>query len=111
MARIEKVSLLDDIDGSEAAETVEYSLDGKAYEIDLNGENAKELREALAGFIESSRPRGKVMLGRFTQVKPSRSRTDTQAIREWARGNGFPDLKERGRVPAVAVEAYEQRAQ
>jgi len=50
---------MDDIDGSEADETVEYSLDGKAYEIDLNMENAQELRASLAGFIESSRPRGK----------------------------------------------------
>jgi len=110
MARVEKVSLVDDIDGSEADETVEYSLDGKGYAIDLNTENAKELRASLAGFIESSRPRGKVLLGRFTQVKAARLPSETAEIRTWARSNGFPQLKDRGRVPAAAMEAYQNRA-
>ena len=39
------VSLVDDIDGSEADETVQFALDGVTYEIDLSAENAEELRE------------------------------------------------------------------
>ena len=40
MAQKVFVSLVDDIDGSEADETVEFGLDGVNYEIDLSAENA-----------------------------------------------------------------------
>jgi hypothetical protein len=36
MAQRTVVSLVDDLDGTEANETVEYALDGVIYEIDLN---------------------------------------------------------------------------
>jgi Lsr2 len=39
---------IDDLDGSAAEGTVRFGLDGTQYEIDLNKEHAKELREALA---------------------------------------------------------------
>ncbi|MGW3205739.1 Lsr2 family DNA-binding protein [Streptomyces sp. NPDC001135] len=32
---------------------------------------------------------------------------DSQAIREWARGNGY-DIPVRGRIPAVVLQAWEQ---
>lgn len=116
MARIETVNLVDDIDGSEAAETVEFALDGKGFEIDLNGENAKELRASLAGFIESARTRGKVALGARTEVRAPRASTTSDqrvandAIREWAAANGRP-TKARGRIPSDVLAAYEGRAQ
>lgn len=111
MARVEKVRLVDDIDGSAAAETIEFSVRGRGYEIDLSDSNAKDFDAALAGFIESARRRGKAVIGTFTQVKPARSRSDTATIRIWARENGFPNVQNRGRVPAEAVQAYEDRAQ
>jgi hypothetical protein len=52
----QKISLIDDLDGSEANETVTYSLDGKEYEIDLSEENAAKFREALQPYIDKSRP-------------------------------------------------------
>ena len=48
MAQKVLVSLVDDLDGSEADETVEFGLDGINYQIDLSTENAEELRDALA---------------------------------------------------------------
>jgi len=39
------VSLIDDLDGDKADETVEFGLDGKSYEIDLSTGNAGKLRE------------------------------------------------------------------
>lgn len=42
MAQKVLVSLVDDLDGSEAEETVEFGLDGVSYQIDLSGENAEE---------------------------------------------------------------------
>ena len=56
MASLTTVALVDDVDGGKAAETVFFSVDGIAYLIDLNSENAKVLRTALAEFIEVARP-------------------------------------------------------
>lgn len=44
MARKMQVVLTDDIDGSEASGTVTFSLDRVDYEIDLNDDNAQQLR-------------------------------------------------------------------
>jgi hypothetical protein len=52
----QKVSLIDDLDGSEADETVTYSLDDQEYEIDLSEENAAKFRETLEPYIDKSRP-------------------------------------------------------
>lgn len=48
MARKTQIILTDDIDGSEATGTVSFGLDGVSYEIDLNDDNAQQLREQLA---------------------------------------------------------------
>jgi hypothetical protein len=55
MAKTVIVRLTDDIDGGDADETVYFSLDGKSYEIDVNGANAARVRAALAPFIEKGR--------------------------------------------------------
>ncbi len=44
MAKRMVVTLVDDVDGTEAVETVIYGIDGIAYAIDLNAVNAQELR-------------------------------------------------------------------
>ena len=38
----------DDLSGGEAVETVVFVLDGTSYEIDLNGDNAAQMRYNLA---------------------------------------------------------------
>jgi hypothetical protein len=58
MAKTVIVKLTDDIDGGDADETVHFSLDGKAYEIDVNRDNAGRLRDALKPFISRGRPTG-----------------------------------------------------
>src|ERR1700712_620741 len=55
MATMTTVSLVDDLDGSAAAETVAFSLDGANYEIDLTDKNAKKLRDALSGYVANAR--------------------------------------------------------
>lgn len=49
------VTLHDDLDGTDAEETVVFSIDGIKYEIDLNGSHNKELRDALRPFIAAAR--------------------------------------------------------
>ncbi len=56
MAKIVVVKLTDDIDGGDAVETVYFSLDGKAYEIDVNSANGVQIRAAFKPFIDKGRP-------------------------------------------------------
>ena len=52
------VVLTDDIDGSEATETVRFGLDGCWYEIDLCSGNAEKLREVLGEWTRHGRRTG-----------------------------------------------------
>ncbi len=48
MAQKAQTLYIDDLDGSAADGTVRFGLDGTEYEIDLNAEHARQLRDALA---------------------------------------------------------------
>ena len=56
MAQKVNIVLVDDIDGSEAEETITFGIDGANYEIDLNAKNAGKLRDALATYIGHATP-------------------------------------------------------
>ena len=118
MAEKVTVALVDDLDGSEAVETVEFALDGVHYAIDLNTEHGEALREELEPYTQH----GKRLGGRkkkpqaprkaaatanaARQPAPSVSnREQNQAIRTWAKAAGY-DVSDRGRIPAEIVEAY-----
>lgn len=109
MAQKVHIVLEDDLDGSEATETVSFGLDGTSYEIDLNAENAAKLREALAVYIGHGR---KVSAGgrRGRRAGGSTANGTTgpsaKEIRDWARSNGY-DVPDRGRIPAEVRSAYE----
>ena len=55
MAKRVEVTLVDDVDGSEADETVQLTVDGTAVEIDLSTVNAGRLRDVLAPYLEAGR--------------------------------------------------------
>jgi hypothetical protein len=103
MAQKVNIVLVDDIDQSDAEETVTFGLDGKEYAIDLNVKNARSLRDALAPYVAHGRP----VSGRSGRrnTKPAASGAAPSEIRAWARDNGF-DVPERGRVSAEVREAY-----
>ena len=103
MAQRVQILLEDDLDGSEATETVNFALDGKAYEIDLSAGNSAQLRDDLAKWIGHARPvRGRQ---RVTPSRPTSGRTDLNKVREWGRKNGY-NVSDRGRVSAEVQEAY-----
>lgn len=58
MAKRVQVVLIDDLDGSEADETVHFSLDDAGYEIDLSRDNASRLRDVLTPYLGSARKVG-----------------------------------------------------
>jgi len=114
MARKIIHQLVDDIDGTVLevgdGETILFSLDGVAYEIDLSAENAAALRDALSAYTSAGR---RVSSGRAAAPAPvaagGRRRAgqrDLGVVREWAKANGFK-VSERGRVPASILEAYD----
>src|SRR3954469_6366378 len=93
---------LDDFTGepAEDIETVTFAYAGKSYEIDLNDDNRKVFDEVMGEYIEVARrltgdgARG----GRGQRAARSTSnasrpatpdREQNQAIREWARKQGF----------------------
>src|SRR5207247_10599612 len=108
MAKKVQVTLVDDIDQSTAAETVSFGLDGAVYEIDLSKSNARKLRDALSVYVGSARRVSRTGRGGGPRAARRGGRTDreqTQAIRDWARKNGYT-VSDRGRVPAAVLDAY-----
>ncbi len=122
MARRIVHQLVDDLDGTVlevgSGETVLFSLDGTAYEIDLTDENAAALRAAFAPFIAAARsvsarsaaaPRrtgASASASTGSRKQKRAGQRDYTPVREWAASNGYT-LSERGRVPAAVLEAYD----
>lgn len=107
MAKKITVELVDDYDGeSPASETVNFALDGVAYEIDVSDKNAVALRGDLAKWVEKSRRIG----GRRVAHRPMAKGAvqDPDAIREWAKENGH-HVASRGRISRETVDAYDAR--
>jgi len=108
MAQRVVVTLEDDIDGGEAAETVSFALDGVSYEIDLSEANASKLRDDLASWIGHARRAGGRKTSSATARRSgSRGGRDLSAIREWARKNGHK-VSDRGRISADIQAAYDK---
>ena len=105
---VQKVNILlvDDIDGSDATETVSFGLDGTSYEIDLNDSNAASLRDALAPYLGHARKASGATRGRKARGGVTNSGPTARELRDWARSNGFK-VSDRGRVPSEVREAFE----
>ena len=100
--------IIDDLDGTELEDggrTVSFSLEGRAYEIDLSDKNADKLRDALAPFIKVARSTQSTA-GNSRARRSARGSSNLAAVRAWAKDNGH-DVSERGRVPAAVLAAYE----
>jgi Lsr2 len=95
------VVLEDDVDGGKASETITFAIDGTQYEIDLNDQNAKKLRDALYGYVSKARK----VSGKRASSRKTSSGVDLRAVRAWAASNGI-ELSSRGRVPGSVLEQY-----
>ncbi|MHB8438095.1 MAG: histone-like nucleoid-structuring protein Lsr2 [Acidimicrobiales bacterium] len=111
MARIEEVTvtLIDDFDGTEAAETVSFSLDGKVYEIDLTKANAAEFRRTLKPYVDRARStRAGRRPGRKRQSQgQGQSKYDAAEVRAWAKANRVK-VAPRGRISSDVVERWKK---
>lgn len=107
---ITDVQLIDDIDGSPATTTIEFSMDGKNYIIDLSEQHADEFNKALAPYIEHARR------ARRAPANKRKSRSSSEAarvkrqknaqIRAWALENGVT-VSKRGQLGQDTIAAYE----
>jgi hypothetical protein len=96
--------LVDDIDGSEATQSVYFGIDGRSYQIDLNEKHGAELRAKLAPFLGAAR-----RLDLHTVNTRSAATTDKDrngAIRRWALDEGV-ELPTRGRIAGAVQAAYD----
>lgn len=106
MAQKVNIILVDDIDGSDASETVTFGLDGVTYEIDLNDSNAAALREALSSYVGHARKVSGAGSRRTGGRRAAGGSSNAKAVREWARAQGH-EVSDRGRVPADIQRAYD----
>ena len=106
MAQKVQTFLIDDLDGCEAEGTVRFGLDGTQYEIDLSTEHAKELRKALARYIDAGRRvTGTARRAAQHERKTPVSSISNTEVRTWAKAQGL-EVKERGRVSADILAQY-----
>lgn len=103
MAKRVITTLEDDLDGTEASETITFSFDGAEYEIDLNETNARELRQAMNKYTSVAR-KSAVRLRPAPRAGATGFK-DTKAVRAWAIANGIP-VSARGRVQADVMDRY-----
>jgi hypothetical protein len=95
------VEVTDDLDGSKADETIQFTIDGTSFEIDLSTAHAKELRGALDPYVKAGRKTG----GRRRSGSARRDGDQIAAIREWAKTHGLK-VSDRGRISAEVQDAY-----
>ena len=107
----QRVVLTDDLDGSEATQTLQYVIDGQEYEIDLSEDNVQRFHEALEPFVSASRSvERRVASTRRRDGRRrsgSRWRDDIPQIRAWAESQGM-DVSARGRIKKEVLDAYDE---
>jgi hypothetical protein len=106
MAQKVQVTLLCDLDDGnvDADETVQFSLDNNAYEVDVCAKHAQQIREGLEPFVANARKASAGAARR--RPAPAGGRQQTASIRTWAKDHGI-QINERGRIPASVVKEYE----
>lgn len=108
MARIQKVTIVDDLDGSElpsGTPSTRFSLNGTSYELDLGEASSSQLKAALAPFIGKARKVGGVAARRAGSARAA-GNSDSAKVRSWAVDRGMA-VPSRGRIPKAILDAYE----
>ena len=107
---ITDVQLVDDIDGSPATTTIEFTVDGKNYVIDLSEANAAAFNEALKPYVEHARhvrrAPARKRKSRSSSEAARIKRQKTAEIRTWALENGVT-VSKRGQLNQSVIAAYE----
>ena len=107
MGKRKTVTLIDDLDGTEADETVEFGIDGRVYSIELSAENAEALRRTVRRWGSHDRQvdRRPRHISRVDPFRAHVSSRERDQIRQWCEHNGYR-LGSRGPIPFRVVDAY-----
>jgi hypothetical protein len=100
--------LVDDLDGTEAVESVLLGWNGQWRRIELSERNLAALSKAVDRFWEAGRPvtdRGGAK--RTRGGRADANGRDPKAIRAWAAANGIA-VPKRGRIPRDIEQKYNQ---
>jgi hypothetical protein len=103
--------LVDDLDGSEAVESVRIGWNGQWRELELSEKNAAALAKAFDKFWNVARPVRNAgaasRRGRSTtrSASSTNGERDPKAIRLWAEQNRIA-VPSRGRIPGAVEEQY-----
>lgn len=100
--------LIDDVDGTPADRTVEFSFLGSRYEIDLTEKHTEQMRKALQPWLEKARRASKSNTRRRSaQVRrtPKPVKPTNDEIRAWAKEKGIK-VAEKGRIANAVIEQY-----
>lgn len=99
----------DDLDGSFAATTLEFSFDGITYAIDLSEANAVRMRDCLEPYIQAASKairRPARTTWPVQQSPAGEAQSPHRRAREWLRMNGH-EVGSRGRLPQELLQRYE----
>ena len=115
MARQITERLIDDLDGSDATQTVEFAYKGKYYTLDLNDNNASDFEDALAPYIAAAEKAGGAQSGRGRRGGKRQSGASgspgevsdysPKDVRAWAQANDV-EVPARGRIPGKVIEQF-----
>jgi len=109
------VELVDDLDGSPAEETIQFSINGSTYRIDVSKKNSDAFWKALKPYVDAAQPtkaaRSATPIPKTGSTRKRRSSgaaaagVDPKAVRAWADENG-KEVPARGRIPKPILEEY-----
>lgn len=99
------VRITDDIDGSEAVETIRFGFRGIDYDIDLNAKNVAAIEKSFEKWIQHGQKSELTGIRARQRRSTVRNKDHTAAVREWAKANGYK-VSDRGRIAAEVREAY-----
>jgi len=104
-------TLVDDLDGSPAVQTIQLGWNGEWREIDLSKRNAATLSRTLDRYWEVGRPVSAASQSRRRRnpatSRSNKSSRDPKAIRAWAVANGI-EVPTRGRIPGELERRYNE---
>lgn len=117
MAKRTTVEVYDDIDNSPDASTLNFSIEGVFYEIDVSGPHRAEFFEGLKKFVDhATRKTHMVAVEKGSNVSSITARRpygsgpakkNTSDIRLWIRSQG-ENISDRGRIPIHWMNRYDE---
>ena len=109
MARQMITTMTDDLDGTTPADTtIEFTIDGVQYEIDLSAKNAEKMRKELAVWVSHARRVSTRVNRRKSASAIAVRKQELAPVREWAEANGIK-VSQKGRISGEVMAAFWNR--